>query len=227
MKYNETSLFHPRSMTNVRTKIFLLSPALMTGARALQLFRPQAKSAAAQAYRSEEGLPIGDAFSFMSSLYFRGKIAYARQFAEASETCAESGLGGIYVIAPGYGLVPPHWAITVDRMRRLRRVPVDPRNREYRKSLEDQAGMLAARLDRTGERSVVILLGSVATGKYVDLLWPIFGVRLLYPRSFAGIGDMSRGALLLRAARSRQELEYVPVETLIRKKQDAAAPNSD
>jgi hypothetical protein len=214
-------------MTNVRTKIFLLSPALMTGARALQLLCPRAPFAAAQAYRSDQGIPIGEAFSFMSSLYFRGKITYARQFAAAPECCAEPRLSAIYVIAPGYGLVPPQWAITSDRMRRLRRIPVDPRNRAYRKPLEEQASELASTLDWFDRQSVIILLGSVATGKYVDLLWPIFGERLLYPRSFAGIGDMSRGALLLRAAHSGQELEYVPVQTLLGKKRHAVRNSSN
>jgi hypothetical protein len=199
----------------------------MTGARALQLLCPQSQCAAAEAYRSGEGVPIEEAFSFMSSLYFRGKLTYARQFAAAPDSAGEPRISGIYVIAPGYGLVPPDWIITTERMRRLRRIPVDPRNRAYRKSLQEHAGELATRLGWIDEPSVVILLGSIATGKYIDLLWPIFGERLLYPRSFAGIGDMSRGALLLRAAQSREELEYVPVETLLRKKRDAGSNSSN
>ena len=53
-----------------------------------------------------------------------------------------------------------------------------------------------------------MLLGSVASGKYVDILWPILGERLVFPAMFAGLGDMSRGGLLLRAARANKELEY-------------------
>ena len=53
-----------------------------------------------------------------------------------------------------------------------------------------------------------MLLGSIATGKYLDLLLPILGERLLFPRAFAGVGDMRRGAMLLRAAASGEELEY-------------------
>jgi hypothetical protein len=54
----------------------------------------------------------------------------------------------------------------------------------------------------------VVLLGSVARGKYVDVLLPIFGDRLRFPIEFVGRGDMSRGGLLLRAAASGVELVY-------------------
>jgi hypothetical protein len=57
----------------------------------------------------------------------------------------------------------------------------------------------------------VILLGSVATGKYTETLLPILGQRLLFPADFAGRGDMSRGALLLRSVAAGKELSYVPV----------------
>ena len=54
----------------------------------------------------------------------------------------------------------------------------------------------------------IVLLGSIATGKYVDPLLTVFGERLLFPESFVGRGDMSRGGLLLRATREGTELEY-------------------
>ena len=57
----------------------------------------------------------------------------------------------------------------------------------------------------------VVLLGSIATGKYVDILLHHFGKRLLFPGDFVGRGDMSRGGLLLRCAKDRQELPYVAV----------------
>ena len=44
-----------------------------------------------------------------------------------------------------------------------------------------------------------VLLGSVATDKYVGPLLDVFGDRLYFPATFAGRGDMSRGGLLLRA----------------------------
>jgi len=192
-------------------KLFLLSPALMNGARAKQLVSAQATFAAAASFRSPEGVPIAEAFSFLSCLYFRGKIAYAKQFASPPADWAES---GIYVIAPGFGLVPPEWSINAERMSHLQRTPVDPKSRAYRQPLEDHAEALAERTGRLEGGASVILLGSVSTGKYVDLLRPIFQERLLFPRCFSGAGDMQRGALMLRAARSGNELDYVPVETM-------------
>ena len=54
----------------------------------------------------------------------------------------------------------------------------------------------------------LVLLGSVATGKYVDVLVDALGDRIRFPTEFIGRGDMSRGALLLRAARDGRELAY-------------------
>lgn len=147
----------------------------------------------------------------MSGLYFRGKLAYARRFAGSHDSAGDA----IYIIAPGFGLVPPHWTITGDTFRQLQRTPVDPKRRAYRRPLEDAAEALAARLGGMGRDMCVILLGSIATGKYVDLLWPVFQERLLYPRCFTGTGDMRRGALMLRAVSSGEELEYAPIETLL------------
>ncbi len=183
-------------------KIFLLSPADVSGVRARQLCSPRATFPIARLFQSADGLPIGEAFSFMSGLYFRGKIAYARRFSAPPVMGEDS---SIYVIAPGFGLVPPEWVIDIGRMKRLRRVPVDLTSKAYRKPLEEHAATLAARLPETD----VVLLGSIATGKYVNLLGPIFGDRLLFPQSFMGLGDMSRGALMLAAARSGVELEYI------------------
>ena len=181
------------------SNVFLLSPANMNGLRAEQLMSPRAKFEAAQMYRTPEGVPIALAFAFMSALYVRGQIAYALHF---------GGIENTYVIAPGFGLVPPGWRITEERMKVLRRTPVDLTKRNYRKPLELEANALAERLD---DNVRVVLLGSVASGKYVDVLWPIFGDRLVFPGIFAGLGDMSRGGLLLRAMRANRELEYTPL----------------
>jgi len=67
---------------------------------------------------------------------------------------------------------------------------------------------LATKLPVQGE---VILLGSIATGKYVDLLLANLGQRLRFPADFVGRGDMSRGGLMLRCAADLHELSYVPV----------------
>ena len=55
-----------------------------------------------------------------------------------------------------------------------------------------------------------VLLGSVATVKYLEPMFRVFGDRLLFPREFVGRGDMSRGGLMLRCASAGEELEYVP-----------------
>ena len=182
------------------TKLFLLSPANLSGTRAKQLANPRAECPTARRYQSPDGIPIGDAFEFMSSLYFRGKIAYALHFAPLED---------VFVIAPGFGLVSPAWRITEERMKVMRKTPVDVRKRSYRKPLERDALALAERLDDDAQ---VVLLGSVASGKYVDILWPIFGSRLRFPAAFAGLGDMARGGLMLRAVRANKELEYTTLD---------------
>jgi hypothetical protein len=183
-------------------KVFLLSPASTSGVRAEQLTSPRAGFGTARRYRSPEGVPIEEAFAFMSSLYFRGKITYARHFAAPPDGFPGE---GILVIAPGFGLVPPDWPLTVERMRKLSRTPVDLKNRAYLTPMTEHARQLAGIIPPLVR---VVLLGSIATGKYVDALLPVFGDRLVFPRCFVGAGDMKRGGLLLRAVREDQELEY-------------------
>lgn len=183
-------------------KIFLLSPASLTGERARQLLSPDAGFDTARRYRSREGVPIEEAFTFLSSLYFRGKIAYARHFAEPPEDLPSA---GVLVIAPGFGFVPEGWHLNKERMETLRRTPIDLKNPAYCEPMRQHSEMLKQALP---DDTRIVLLGSIATGKYVDLLLPVFGDRLLFPRCFVGIGDMSRGSVLLRAVREDQELEY-------------------
>ena len=190
-------------------KIFLISPANLSGLRAKQLASPRAKFDAAVRYRSPQGVPIADAFAFMSALYFRGKIAYARRFAVPSPAI---GGDGIFIITSGYGLVSPDWRITEERMKRMRRIDIDADARSYVKPLREHAKLIAHALADDDDAEVV-LLGSVATGKYVDVLWPILGNRLRFPVAFAGLGDMARGGLMLRAARAGKELEYATLDS--------------
>src|SRR5690349_12908187 len=104
----------------------------------------------------------------MSALYFRGKIAYARRFAVPSPII---GGDGIFIITSGYGLVPPDWRITAERMKRMKRIDIDADARSYTKPLREHAKLIAAALDQEGDDAAeVVLLGSVATGKYVDVL---------------------------------------------------------
>ena len=194
---------------NLTPRVFLLSPASLDGVRAGQLTSPRARFGAALRYRSPEGVAVEEAFTFMSSLYFRGKITYARHFAAPPpELALGTSDDGILVIAPGFGLVPPSWRITAERMKKLRRTPVDLNHRGYCTAMREHA----LQLREIAPSASVVLLGSVATGKYVDLLLPIFEDRLLFPREFAGAGDMKRGGMLLRAVREGRELDYVTLD---------------
>jgi len=188
------------------TRIFLLSPASLNGLRAKMLTSPRAKFDLAAQYRSGDGVPIGDAFAFMSSLYFRGKIAYARRFAVPSPIV---GGAGFFIITSGYGLVPPEWRLNEERMKRMKKIDVDASTRSYTRPLKEHAELLKKALEEDAE---VVLLGSIATGKYVDVLRPILGPHLRFPKVFAGLGDMARGGLMLRAARAGKELEYTTLD---------------
>jgi hypothetical protein len=83
----------------------------------------------------------------------------------------------------------------------------------YVAPLRRHAEELAARLDVAAS---VVLLGSIATGKYCDILTAVFAERLLFPTAFVGRGDMSRGGLMLRQARDGRELEYESVVGAVR-----------
>jgi len=185
-------------------KIFLLSPASLNGERAKLLLSPGARSEMARRMGSPEGAPLDEVFTFVSSLYFRGKLTYARHFAAPPAGFPRE--GSTLVIAPGFGLVPPDWRIDPERTAVLRRTRVDLKCPDY---VEPMRRHLRDLHDRIPASAPVVLLGSVATGKYVDLLEPVFGERLLFPRIFAGAGDMRRGSLLLRATREGEELDYV------------------
>jgi len=189
-------------------RIFLLSPAHCGGERARLFLNPRARFELALRLRSPEGAPIGEVFSFLSGLYFRGKLAYAREFASPPK-----GVPGALVITPNEGLRSPDEPLTTALLKRFARGDVDQRKRSYRQPLLRDARLVA---EAAGEKCDVVLLGSVASGKYVDVLTKVFGERLLFPIAFVGRGDMSRGGLMLRSARSGVELDYVPVAGAVR-----------
>jgi hypothetical protein len=192
------------------SRVFLLSPAYCGGRRASYLLRTG--STLPLAVRLADGtLTLGEAFAFMSGLYFRGKLAYSRAFAVAPEGVELE--GGIFVITPNAGLRSPDTRVTVEAIRGFAGVDVSADNPGYRRPLERSAHALAAEIGETP----VVLLGSIASPKYVDVLLDIFGERLLFPQEFVGRGDMSRGGLLLRCAAAGQQLTYVPVAGAVRK----------
>jgi len=194
-------------------RVFLLSPANCRGTRGKQAISPRATFAVAEQLRSPEGVAIGDLFAFVSGLYFRGKLTYARRFAAPPEPANPIVAGGIQVITPNAGLRPPETRVTREALRRFSGADVHPDNAAYRRPLEQSARALAGEL---GGACDVVLLGSIASPKYVDVLLAIFGDRLLFPIEFVGRGDMSRGGLLLRRAADGAELDYVPVAGAVR-----------
>jgi hypothetical protein len=187
------------------TRIFLLSPAHCGGQRAQLVLRKQARFDLARRVQSAQGAPLGEVFSFMSGLYFRGKLAYARSFARPP-----AGVNGTLVITPCQGFQPPQTQVGATLLRRYGRVDIDPDDPRYRRPLVRDARALAAALD-TAAGWQVVLLGSVASGKYVEPLTQVFGERLVFPAEFVGRGDMSRGGLLLRCVADGRELDYMPL----------------
>jgi hypothetical protein len=191
-----------------KRRVFLLSPARSDGERAEMLLSPRARFPLAARLREPGGAPLGEVMSFLSGLYFRGKLTYAETFARPPART-----DGVFVITADRGLQPPSSPLTADAMRTTARVDIDAANPRYRKPLEASALALADRLRAADE---VVLLGSIASAKYVDVLTTIFGTRLLFPLDFVGRGDMSRGGLLLRCARAGIELTYGPVVGAVR-----------
>jgi hypothetical protein len=188
-------------------RVFLLSPANSGGVRMALVLSPRARFALAHAVQGP-GAPLGEVFRFASGLYFRGKLAYAEAFARPPD-----GLPGALVIAPGAGLVPVETIVRAADLRALAAVPVDARVPRFREPLVRDARLVAGSIGAAGE---VVLLGSVASDKYVEPLLATLGARLLFPVDFVGRGDMSRGGLLLRAVRAGVELAYAPVAGAVR-----------
>jgi hypothetical protein len=184
-------------------RVFLLSPANLSGKRAKMLLNPIAQFELAVRLRQGRETQLGEVFSFVSGLYFRGKLSYARAFAKSAES-----LPGVFIITSSKGLVAAETLTTTDELLDLSKVPIDSANENYSRPLIRDAGHLAA--SYSGPCSFV-LLGSVASNKYVDLLLPIFRERLHFPEEFVGRGDMSRGGLLLRRAAENRMLTHVPV----------------
>lgn len=201
-------------MVAKRQRVFLLSPANCGGRRAQLMLTPRAGFALARQLQSREGAPLGDVFSFVSGLYFRGKLAYARRFAHPPDPSDPMLAGGVLVITPNAGLRAAQTRVTADSFRGFAAADVDIRNPAYRMPLEESARAL---LEAIGPECEVVLLGSIASGKYVDPLLPVFGRRLVFPFHFVGRGDMSRGGLMLRCVAAGLELEYVPVEGAVRR----------
>jgi hypothetical protein len=170
---------------------FLLSPANLGGVRGEQLLSGRSEFPLALRLRSQ-GAPLGEIFSFVSALYFRGKLTYATTFAGAAPE-------RVWIITSNRGLMAPGAMMTVTDLAGFGSCEIDPAEARYAEPLRrDLAGL---------PPGPVVFLGSLATGKYLEILAAL-GSRLVAPARFLGLGDMSRGSLLLEAARTGRELEY-------------------
>src|SRR5262245_34711986 len=188
-------------------QVFLLSPARCDGRRAAAVLNPRAEFSLAVRLR-EAGAPLVEVFTFLSGLYFRGKIAYSDRFAEPPESAS-----GAFIITTDRGLVTPDVVVTTRDLHAFGEVDIGVGDTRFRAPLERDA--IALR-ESTDDGTRIVILGGIATGKYSDPLLRGFGPRLVFPQEFVGRGDMSRGGLMLRAARDGRELEYVSVDGAIR-----------
>lgn len=154
-------------------------------------------------------MTLGELFSFLSSLYFRGKLAYARAFSVPPLDAS-----GAFVITATAGLLSPETVVTIDQLREWSAIDIDAGEPRYRAPLDRHCRLLLERID---DQCEIVLLGSIATPKYVEPLLHIFGDRLVFPAEFVGRGDMSRGGLMLRCVETRKELTYIPVLSATRR----------
>jgi len=196
-----------RSPKSPKRQIFLISPANASSMRGNVLLGDSGKSPLAQRLRAQ-GAELGEIFTFISGLYFRGKLAYARTYADPPPR-----VPGVVVITASGGLVSPDRILTLAELRQIVSGQVDATDSRYRAPLERDARLLR---DQMGPTCQVILLGSIATPKYVEPLLGVFGERLMFPVEFVGRGDMSRGGLMLRCVREQVQLTYVPVAGAVR-----------
>lgn len=191
-----------------RKRIFLLSPANAAGVRAQMVMNESATFDLAVRLRSES-VTIGELFSFISGLYFRGKMAYAQAFA-----APPPGVPGAYVITAAGGLLLPQTPVTLTSLRQLAGADINAADDRYRLPLERDARALC---EAAGGECEIVLLGSIAEAKYIQPLCGIFAERLVFPAEFVGRGDMSRGGLMLRCAAAGTELQYIPAQGATRR----------
>src|SRR5262249_31621447 len=149
---------------------FLLSPAFAGGQRARMIMSDRAEFELARKLRCRRGAPIAEVFTFLSGLYFRGKIAYATVFARPAR-----GIPGVFVITPTRGLVDAKTRIGLDDLREFATVDIHGDDPRYRTPIQRDSHVLATKLPPPSE---IILLGSIATGKYVSVLLASFGDQL-------------------------------------------------
>jgi hypothetical protein len=181
--------------------VFLLSPATLRGVRGRRILEGTCSAGFMETLHAGGRVPLGEVYTFISSLYFRGKWAYAAAFGRPGTLDTAS-----WVVTPDLGLLPAEHPVDMETLRRFASVDIDPSEPAYLEPLRETASAVGREL---GSRGRAVLLGSIASGKYVEPLAGVLGRALLFPEAFVGRGDMSRGGLLLRAAAAGEELGYV------------------
>jgi hypothetical protein len=179
----------------------------MSGLRGRHILENGGKSSLRERLAAS-GMELGELFASISGLYFRGKLADARRY--GSTACS---VCGAYVITSCGGLLPPETRIMLDRVREICAADIDCANASYRTPLERDLRQLS---NSAPAGCDFVLLGSIATSKYLEPLLRILGDRLFFPEEFIGRGDMSRGGLLLRCVEAGRQLTYIPASTATR-----------
>ena len=129
------------------SRVFLLSPAHCGGLRARMVLSERASFDLALRVRDGGGAPLGEVFSFLSGLYFRGKLTSARAFANPSD-----GRAGVFVITPTDGLRPADEPIDLARLQRFATVDIDGGDPRYRGPLDRDVRRLARRIGKRRQR---------------------------------------------------------------------------
>ena len=115
----ESDIFTPESDPSncgaPRSRIFLLSPANTSAIRGQLLLNRNSQFELAQRFRGS-GAPLGELFSFISSLYFRGKLAYSEAFSNPP-----AGFPAMLVMTTSRGLLPPKALVTMDDLLEMSR----------------------------------------------------------------------------------------------------------
>src|SRR2546430_5639619 len=157
-------------LARLMNRVFLLSPAYAGGLRAKLIMSERAQFDLARRLRSEKPPALGEVFAFLSGLYFRGKLAYANAFAPPRRRRSS-----VLVITPTRGLLPAATPIGLADLQEFAAVDIHEGDPRYRAPLERDVKQLAKKLPADCE---IVLLGSIATAKYVDVLLEHFGQRL-------------------------------------------------
>src|SRR5215211_9509054 len=113
--------------TEAPPRIFLLSPAHCGGKRAELLLSGRGRFPLAVRLQAGARVPLGEAFSFLSGLYFRGKLAYAERFARPP-----AGVPGVQVITTNRGLLSADTPVTSDELRAFAATEIHADEASYR-----------------------------------------------------------------------------------------------